>query len=175
MTYDSICQRGNRQPLHRVRRTDMKRRSRTRQVLKWVALVGCTVLASAFVFSIAWCPTWYTKDWCRGIGLSRGRVWVVWDRRSRFPWERALVEVRQNSSLGIAWWPHLLVNDKALGVQLFGRSASVPLWMPFLALALPTAFLWHRDRRPPKGHCQTCGYDLTGNVTGVCPECGAAA
>lgn len=26
--------------------------------------------------------------------------------------------------------------------------------------------------RYPKGHCQTCSYDLTGNVTGICPECG---
>ena len=25
----------------------------------------------------------------------------------------------------------------------------------------------------PRGHCQTCGYDLTGNVTGVCSECGS--
>ncbi len=23
------------------------------------------------------------------------------------------------------------------------------------------------------GHCQACGYDLTGNVSGKCPECGA--
>lgn len=23
--------------------------------------------------------------------------------------------------------------------------------------------------------CQSCGYDLTGNVSGVCPECGVAA
>ena len=26
--------------------------------------------------------------------------------------------------------------------------------------------------RPKRGLCQTCGYDLTGNVSGVCPECG---
>ena len=26
----------------------------------------------------------------------------------------------------------------------------------------------------PKGHCARCGYDLTGNVSGRCPECGAA-
>jgi len=24
----------------------------------------------------------------------------------------------------------------------------------------------------PTGHCHRCGYDLTGNVSGVCPECG---
>jgi hypothetical protein len=27
----------------------------------------------------------------------------------------------------------------------------------------------HRD-----GFCDQCGYDLTGNTTGVCPECGLA-
>ncbi len=26
----------------------------------------------------------------------------------------------------------------------------------------------------PTGHCQTCGYNLTGNVSGICPECGNA-
>ena len=29
-------------------------------------------------------------------------------------------------------------------------------------------------RRPPAGGCRACGYDLTGNVSGTCPECGAA-
>ena len=27
-----------------------------------------------------------------------------------------------------------------------------------------------RCRRP--GHCQSCGYNLKGNLSGVCPECG---
>ena len=27
-------------------------------------------------------------------------------------------------------------------------------------------------RRHALGDCQRCGYDLTGNVSGVCPECG---
>jgi hypothetical protein len=26
--------------------------------------------------------------------------------------------------------------------------------------------------KQPSGHCQECGYNLTGNVSGVCPECG---
>ncbi len=29
-----------------------------------------------------------------------------------------------------------------------------------------------RARRLADGHCGYCGYDLTGNVSGVCPECG---
>ena len=31
-----------------------------------------------------------------------------------------------------------------------------------------------RYRRRRKGLCLKCGYDLTGNVSGVCPECGKA-
>jgi hypothetical protein len=26
--------------------------------------------------------------------------------------------------------------------------------------------------RHPAGHCQRCGYNLTGNTSGICPECG---
>lgn len=29
-------------------------------------------------------------------------------------------------------------------------------------------------RIPPEGFCQKCGYDLTGNISGRCPECGQA-
>jgi hypothetical protein len=38
-------------------------------------------------------------------------------------------------------------------------------------LTLPALWL---ARRPgvPAGHCRHCGYDLTGNQSGVCPECG---
>lgn len=33
---------------------------------------------------------------------------------------------------------------------------------------------WSGYSKFPAGHCQTCGYDLTGNVSGRCPECGRA-
>ena len=32
-----------------------------------------------------------------------------------------------------------------------------------------------RAESVPPGHCPTCGYDLRGNTSGVCPECGAEA
>jgi len=35
--------------------------------------------------------------------------------------------------------------------------------------------LWIYFRRPfPAGSCARCGYDLTGNLSGICPECGRA-
>ena len=48
-----------------------------------------------------------------------------------------------------------------------------------LVTALATFILWGMERiranqRRRRGHCRKCGYDLTGNVSGVCPECGGA-
>ena len=31
---------------------------------------------------------------------------------------------------------------------------------------------WIPIGKPRPGHCQKCDYDLTGNVSGTCPECG---
>src|SRR5258706_15768265 len=54
------------------------------------------------------------------------------------------------------------------------RLLAVPLWVPLVLVAAPTACAWHRCRRHAPGHCPTCGYDLVGIAAGVCPECGTA-
>jgi len=65
----------------------------------------------------------------------------------------------------------------AAAVALHGGLPVLP------AVAAPTVIagcLWYRWDRPyalrrqrrAKGLCVRCGYDLTGNVSGVCPECG---
>jgi hypothetical protein len=47
-----------------------------------------------------------------------------------------------------------------------------------LCLAYPlAAFMrgpWRRYARRRRGCCSMCGYSLTGNVSGICPECGSA-
>ncbi len=49
----------------------------------------------------------------------------------------------------------------------------LPFWF-LLAIGLPpTIYLWLRPTTFPHDRCRRCGYDLTGNVSGVCPECGA--
>ena len=47
---------------------------------------------------------------------------------------------------------------------------SCPLWIPALAVGGGMYVTWRA--RVPRGHCRRCRYDLTGNVSGVCPECG---
>lgn len=56
------------------------------------------------------------------------------------------------------------------------------MWVFALVLWIPSALVGRdlrRDRRenpdlyrPPTGICHSCGYDLTGNQSGICPECG---
>ena len=48
----------------------------------------------------------------------------------------------------------------------------IPLYAVLAAVAIPTFLVWRFWPKPLKlGHCR-CGYDLTGNTSGVCPECG---
>jgi hypothetical protein len=47
----------------------------------------------------------------------------------------------------------------------------------YLTMALPitwilTEAIGRYRRQRPSGHCRECGYNLTGNVSRVCPECG---
>ena len=55
----------------------------------------------------------------------------------------------------------------------------IPLYIPFAIVAVPCAsqfaWDWRRTRRRQAGGCTQCGYDLAGNTTGVCPECGNGA
>ena len=58
------------------------------------------------------------------------------------------------------------------------RAVMVPLWLPAAVFGvLPAVRLGRRVKavlRARAGRCTRCGYDLTGNTSGVCPECGGA-
>lgn len=66
------------------------------------------------------------------------------------------------------------------GGRVLNRSLLMPAWAPVvLFAAYPTiAFIrgpLRRWRRRRTGRCIRCGYDLTGNASGRCPECGQPA
>jgi len=69
-------------------------------------------------------------------------------------------------------WPELQVSGST------GATTDITYWLKFpywllLALAAPPTialFLWTRPRRV--GECPRCKYNLTGNTSGVCSECG---
>jgi hypothetical protein len=82
--------------------------------------------------------------------------WYCVSRAERFEldWVPHVADCMQ-SSVG-SWW-----------------EVNVPLWLPLLVTAIPAVRMVSGRRRVPSGHCQNCGYDLTGNVSGRCPECGS--
>lgn len=99
-----------------------------------------------------------TFDLYQTFPKQRGeRTWTKDFAGCRF---RRLIESNGNSG------------DSMLGVVII-----VPAAYACVAFAvLPIAYAVRRRRlrlAARKGLCRTCAYDLTGNVSGVCPECGA--
>jgi hypothetical protein len=145
----------------------MRRRSRTRRVLKWAGLVACVVIVAAWAVSLTQHVGVGWTDW--RVSLSDGQVWLwrLHNVRMRFDgWHVYYDLPRPRSSFGMTWVPRFGLADGGTAIL------QLPLWFIVLVAAIPTALLWYRDSPPPKGCCRKCGYDLTGNVSGVCPECG---
>ena len=147
---------------------DMRRPpSRIWRILKWSGSAACALIAVLW-FGSLWFAVWYaevSRGLVVGIG-SGGLVVVAGVSVSEDGWHCR--PVRETSfSESVLWWHWA-------GRPLGGFGRAYPLWPPLLVLAVPTAVLWWRDRRYLKGCCQSCGYDLTGNVSGRCPECGMA-
>ena len=143
----------------------MRRRGRVRRVGKWGGLVASCLLAALYATS-----TWFFIDRTAprkqcSITIWQGFVYFYWGHIPGGDELPVWAMVRADE-FGLGWWPRSWYRSTPY------HAVSAPLWLPLLLVALPTAFLWYLDRRLPRGHCQACGYDLTGNVSGVCPECG---
>jgi hypothetical protein len=84
-----------------------------------------------------------------------------------------VTDIRDWPEYSIGSWPYVrLGNTTPYRVRHHVR---LPFWLPLVLTLLPTAYLIWRDRRRIPPHCcQHCGYNLTGNVSGTCPECGEA-
>ena len=105
--------------------------------------------------------------WSALCGLDAGAVFIdIWDGGPRF--EGLSIESRDGFNLG------LYLPRRGRSLNIFqDYFIIIPLWIPFLMCAAPTALLFYLDRRRVlPGHCPTCGYNLTGNTSGKCPECG---
>ena len=129
---------------------------RLRRLILITGTFVSVLLLVAFVAS-GW---WYFEVGIRGvayIGIGSGAV-DVW----------APSDVR--------WFASCIRHERGLRGAMFAATQvngfTVPIVFIFAAVAIPTMLVWRFGRKRVKlGLCQ-CGYDLTGNVSGVCPECG---
>lgn len=157
----------------------MARRRLVLRLGKWtgLALTLCLLLAS---FLSCWCyvtrlsigrSPGQIAGTVIGIGDGAFRLLVLHDDD-----ESAVLTVRKEWRVGASGgtpnliWFHYKRNSGPLRIT----QIAIPVWAVALIVAIPTAFLWWRDRRSADpGHCR-CGYNLAGLAEGTpCPECGA--
>jgi hypothetical protein len=79
----------------------------------------------------------------------------------------------------ICLWGIVAVPTVSIAFAVETRHYTAAMNAPLLWVAcviIGTTLLCKIDSRRRLGanHCQQCGYDLTGNTSGVCPECGEA-
>jgi hypothetical protein len=84
---------------------------------------------------------------------------------------------------GLLMWTWVLIDQSGLDKD-FGNTSHPQLqrflfWPILILLWCPAIYAWLKGRRQNRrnkrialGLCLDCGYDLTGNVSGTCPECG---
>ena len=153
-----------------------RRRTRRRRMLKrWGLVVSLFFLALwVFVMVFGLDYTHPQEHW---------RLTLCWGAFAYFPPDPEFVWTGWSGGFVVSdlkfIWEHVELRQflhEWLGFTFPCRNSgggyTVPLWIPFLVVAIPTATLFWLDRRFPRGRCSTCGYNLTGNVSGVCPECG---
>ena len=140
---------------------------RARKIGKWSGVVACVLIVLAWNASVRFDGGYaFQRTY---IGLANGCL--VLDTWARGPsgWINLGYRLMPNPTrwTPLFWTPR----NRARG----GCILWLPLWIPLLLTMIPTTFLCWRDNRRPPGHCASCGYNLTGNVSGVCPECGGPA
>ena len=148
------------------------RRRRWRTAVLWIGCTLCVLIAVAFVVSGWW--TWGLQipmPYGPAVAVSSGACDVIITDQ----WSAVFMVGRDGTSpppfFSGPWLP-CWHSWNHWGASSNHPYIAVPLYAVFLAVAVPTLLAWRYWPQPAKpGHCR-CGYDLTGNVSGVCPECG---
>ncbi len=142
----------------------MAARGRVWRVGKWAGVIVCLLLVGLFFVSRR-LEVRYT-NYAQGFWLCLvpGAVSYAWQppmaADSYWRFDECDPEIEAD------WWPSAARRNSHGHVM-------VPIWMFFVMFAIPTGVLWYGDRRGGSiGRCKRCGYDLTMNVSGQCPECG---
>lgn len=154
----------------------VKRGPQATLLILWLARAMVVIVLAAWGFSWGWVAGYGdTGAWC---ALGYGRFTVV---HHRPPGEPSVGFHAWMWPTGPAWAAAANRNDpdatalNRIGLTLPGidcYAVEVPLWSLLLFFGAATWLL--RSKRIAPGHCTRCGYDLTGNVSGRCPECGSA-
>ena len=108
------------------------------------------------------------------VDANKTTFWVFDSSLLVFHYPGGRSGVWNDAMVPFATKPNLFPRYRNVMIRASGRvlCLSVPLPLLLLLTLIGTGLLWRLDHRFPPGYCQDCGYDLTGNTSGVCPECG---
>jgi len=155
----------------------MHMRSMVRTIAKWTATAATLTLLSAWLLA-----GYSTTSVLIRPGTTRPHQAVL--SHGSIEWLVAQPAGSSNligcfqlkSEVGPTFDPGL-VRPRVEPAQLPGidKCIIIPLWIPLAMCLAATPVLWFVDRRRRRpGYCAKCGYDLTKNLSGRCPECGSA-
>ena len=140
---------------------------RLRTLTLWTGALLSVLIAATFVVSGWWGIVFQVpKPSGPGVAVNSGVIVVaiahMWS--PGFAVERIPLSPAYDPR-----WPHWRSwNSWAVSLPII----IFPIYALFLAVAIPTLLVCRFWSKPVKSGCCRCGYDLTGNTSGVCPECG---
>jgi hypothetical protein len=116
-------------------------------------------------------PRVYPRPVSKPLRISRGRsIVLLRTKPETYVSFRGLEYLSQEQEFD-RW------SDGHWGSDIGQKHVRIPLLYLFaLFTILPIVWCWRAYRvwRYPRDGCPTCSYNLTGNTSGVCPECGTA-
>ena len=132
------------------------------------------VLSLALALHGQFRATWFRLYDINGANLKTGLEIVVIFEQSRGLESNVYVNFTESDqTYRGSNWPSFTHYKglSAAGTQLQYVLMVFPHWLTNLIAWSLFFILWRKRRKHTKGHCQRCGYDLTGNESGACPEC----
>ena len=132
---------------------------------KWVGLAIVALVLVVGIANVGWCVIGSTLEghW---VSWEGGAVEVDWPKPWQSPFGRWHWYIGSSPRGPAKWAFDLSINRK------FSYGVTVPLWLIALIPAVPTCWLWWRDRWR-HGLCSYCRGNLAGLDAGaLCPECG---
>lgn len=170
------------------------------RIIRKIFLVVLTCLTLGAISM--WLSLFVSASWSRHFTLGADSnfnivrnthsYWISWYNRKDFT-EMSLTFYPHRFQWTISYRPPLFLNAREDSIELskwrclisgsigkqkhiwfIGVPASVVITILAIYPSLSLAVWWYRRRKkqPDPNGCKSCGYDLTGNESGVCPECG---
>ena len=149
---------------------------------RWISIVSSVLVAVCLATTVVWARSWsHPTTFYFMHNQQQCRAWI---NRGRFGMDNnpqvAIETARHNRDLELMHriaGLDLMVAPPSPVVAKWSRSSAMLLPVVIVVLAasvvIPFALrkVLSKLRKAPD-RCNSCGYNLTGNMSGMCPECG---